>query len=99
MRIAQIRSVSSLGDVDLDNDNVDVHVHLEDGRVYSFLLATPKNIYWCMDNERIDYFFGVPPVLVRQLTADNIRRALEAIIAEDSGKWLQIYGVLQGPTT
>jgi hypothetical protein len=99
MRIAQIRPVSSLGDVDLDNDNVDVHVHLEDGRVYSFLLATPKNIYWCMDNERVDYFFGVPPVLVRQLTADNIRRALEAIIAEDSGKWLQIYGVLQEPTT
>jgi hypothetical protein len=99
MRIAQIRPVSSLGDVDPDNDNVDVHVHLEDGRVYSFLLATPRNIYWCMDNERIDYFFGVPPVLVRQLTADNIRRALEAIVAEDSGKWLQVYGVLQEQTT
>jgi uncharacterized membrane protein YpjA len=99
MRIAQIRPVSPLGDVHLDNDNVDVQVHLEDGRVYSFLLATPKNIYWCMDNERIDYFFGVPPVFVRQLTADNIRRALEAIIAEDSGKWLQVYGVLQEQTT
>jgi hypothetical protein len=95
MRIVRIRPLSPLGDLDVDNGNVDVHVHLDDGRVYSFLLATPKNIYWCMDNERVDFFFGVPPVFVRQLTADNIRRALDAIITENSGKWLEVYGVLQ----
>jgi hypothetical protein len=95
MRIVRIQPLSPLEEVDADDDNIDVHVHLEDGRVYSFLLATPKNIYWCMDNERIDYFFGVPPVFVRQLTTDNIKRALDAIITENSGKWLEVYGVLQ----
>jgi hypothetical protein len=95
MRIVQIQPISPLVDKDADNSNVDVHVYLDDGRVYSFLFATPKNIYWCMDNERADYFFGVPPVLVRKLTADNIRQALDAIIAEDSDKWLKVYGVLQ----
>jgi len=95
MRIVGIRIISPMGDVDVENDNVDVHMHLEDGRVYSFLFATPKNIYRCMDNERIDFFFGVPPILVRQLTTENIRRALEALIAEDSDKWLEVYGVLQ----
>jgi hypothetical protein len=95
MRIVRIQPLSSLGDLDVDDDNIDVHVHLEDGRVYSFLLATPKNIYWCMDNEQRDYFLGVPPIFVRQLTADNIRRALDAIISEDGGKWLQVYGVVQ----
>jgi hypothetical protein len=95
MKIVRIRTGSPLEDLDVDNDNVDVNVHLEDCRVYSFLVATPKNIYWCMDNERIDYFLGVPPVFVRQLSADNIRRALDAIITEDSGKWRQVYGVPQ----
>ncbi len=95
MRIVQIQPISPLEDEDADNGNVDVHVHLDDGRVYSVLFATPKNIYWCMDNERTDYFFGVPPVLVRKLSTGNIRQALDAIIAEDSGKWLKVYGVLQ----
>ena len=43
-------------DVDPENDNIDVHIHLDDGRVFSLLVATPNNIFWCMDNEQSDYY-------------------------------------------
>jgi hypothetical protein len=38
--LLEIEYVSPLDDVDPENDNIDVHVRLDDGRVYSFLLAT-----------------------------------------------------------
>ena len=78
-----------------DDDNVDVLLRLDDGRVYSFLVATPKNIYWCMQNESLDYWFGEPPVFVRTLTVEAIEKALRAIVNEDEGNWLPVYGTRQ----
>lgn len=80
---------------DPDDDNVDVHLRLDDGRAYSFLVATPRNIYWCVQNEGIEYYFGVPPVFVKRLTPQTINQALNAIVEEDGGKWLAVYGSLQ----
>jgi uncharacterized membrane protein YpjA len=94
MRIKQIKYVSPIEEANPENDNIDVHVYLDDGRIYSFIVATPNNIYWCMDNEEIDYFFGFPPVFVKLLTTDNIEKALNAIFAERT-KWLGVYGTLQ----
>jgi hypothetical protein len=48
-----------------------------------------------MQNEGLDYFIGIPPVFVHILTADNIERALKAVITENDGRWLEIYGTLQ----
>jgi hypothetical protein len=45
-----------------------------------------------MENEGIDYFFGEPMLFVKCLTAENIERAVQAIVTEDNGKWLSIYG-------
>lgn len=45
-----------------------------------------------MDNEGKDYFFGEPVVFVKRLTQDNVERAVIAIVAEDDGKWLSVYG-------
>jgi hypothetical protein len=90
----QIAFVSAESEIDPDDDNVDVHVRLDDGREYSLLLATPKNIYKCMDNESIDYFFGVPPLLVRRLTRDNAERAIRALLSEP--RFLNVYATLQG---
>ncbi|MFZ0806299.1 MAG: hypothetical protein WAN03_08960 [Candidatus Sulfotelmatobacter sp.] len=42
--------------------------------------------------EQIDYFFGSPIVFVKSLTADNIEKAAKAIVAEDGGRWLTVYG-------
>ncbi|HXG95240.1 MAG TPA: hypothetical protein VNN73_23085 [Blastocatellia bacterium] len=95
MKIIEVKYLSPLEENNPENDNIDVLMTLDDGRVYSFVIATPNNIYWCMENEGIDYFFGIPPVLVKSITRENIERALEALITENDGKWLDVYGTLQ----
>jgi len=45
-----------------------------------------------MENEGTDYFFGDPTVFVKNLTKENIEKAMERIVAEDGGKWLTVYG-------
>jgi hypothetical protein len=94
-KINQIRLVSE--PTDIENDNIDVHLYLDDGRVYSLIVSTPNNIYWCMENESRSYFFGFPPLFVRELSRENISIALEALVSQDNGKWLAIYGALQDP--
>jgi len=57
----RIEFVSPVEEIDPENDNIDVFLHLEDGRTFSFLIATPNNIYRCMDNEGLDRFISYPP--------------------------------------
>jgi hypothetical protein len=95
MEIKNVHPVSALDECDIENDNLDVHVELTDGRVFSFVVATPSNIYECMQREGIDYFFGVPPVFVQKLTQENIERALKAVFTENDGQAVAFYGVLQ----
>ena len=92
MKVKCINYLSDLSDVNPDNDNLDVHVLLDDGREFTFVFATPGNVYQCMENEGVDYFFGSPTVFVKSLNAENIKRAVSAIVAEDGGRWLEIYG-------
>ena len=89
----QIDFVSPEEDINPENDNVDILVRLDDGRVYGLLVATPNNIYWCMDNEATDYYFGVPPLFVRTLTRTAVEHAVGALLEEP--RWLGLYGVLQ----
>jgi len=37
----------------------------------------------------------VPPVFVKTLSLEAIERALRAVVHEDGGKWLAVYGTLQ----
>lgn len=76
-----------------ENDNIDVQVRLDNGRVYGFLVATPNNIYWCMDNEATDHYFRVPPLFVRKLTRGCVERAIVALL--EVPQWLDVYGTLQ----
>jgi hypothetical protein len=96
--LLEIEYVSPLDDVDPENDNIDVHVRLDDGRVYSFLIATPNNIYSCMNNDGNEYFFGTPPVFVRVLDQKHVEEALRALLSEYDGRWLHTYGTLQRGT-
>jgi hypothetical protein len=91
----RIDFVSSEELINPENDNVDVIVRLDDGRIYSLLVATPNNIYWCMDNEENDYYFGEPPVFVRRLTRKMVEEAVAELIKEP--KWLDVYGSLSIP--
>ncbi len=50
----QIDFVSPEDELNPENDNAGVHVRLDDGRVFGLLVATPNNIYRCMDNEAND---------------------------------------------
>jgi hypothetical protein len=97
MKIVRLECPSSLDDIYPENDNIDIFVTLDDGRKYSFGFSTPANLYWCMDNEGLDYSFGYPEIFVRTLTFENIEKALSALLAEDAEKWLSIYGALQRP--
>jgi hypothetical protein len=63
-----INYLSDLADCNPENDNLDVHVLLDDGREFTFTVATPNNIFCCMENEGTDYFFGDPMVFVKSLT-------------------------------
>lgn len=92
VQISSITYLSDLSEANPENDNIDVHVVLADGREFTFVVATPNNIVWCMENEKADYFFGEPILFVRCLTAENIEKAIKAIVAEDNGRWLEIYG-------
>jgi hypothetical protein len=89
----RIEFLSPEAEIDPKNDNVDVLLHLDDGRSYTFVVATPNNIYWCMDNEGNDYFFGQPPLFVRRLTRESVERALGVLLKEP--RWLEVYGSLQ----
>ena len=89
----RIEFLSLEEEINPENDNVDVVLHLEDGREYTFVVATPNNIYRCMDSESIDHFFGVPPLFVRRLTRNNVELAVAALLKEPD--WLEVYGTLQ----
>jgi hypothetical protein len=93
--LADIQYVSPLEEVNSANDNIDVHIHLTDGRIYSLLVATPNNIYQCMASDGIDYYFGTPPLLVKSLTDECVKKAVVALLSEGSGRWLDVYGALQ----
>ena len=100
MKIQRISYLSPIEDVDPENDNVDVCVEFDDGSARSFLIATPNNIFWCMENEGADYFFSYPPpVFVNRLTAENVERALKALLKEKKEFWLDLYGVRQKSNT
>lgn len=95
MEAVDIRFVSPLEEVNPENDAVDVHVRLNDGRVFSFDVATPNNIFFSMEIEGTDYYFGVPTVFVRLLNRECVEKAIRAILTRDDGRWLDVYGTLQ----
>lgn len=92
VKIRSIEYLCDLSEVNSENDNLDVHVVLEDDREFTFVIATPNNVFWCMENEGSDYFLGEPMLFVKSLTNENIEKAIKAILVEDNGRWLNIYG-------
>jgi hypothetical protein len=46
-----------------------------------------------MENDGVDFFFGVPPLFVRKLTRDSVERAITALL--DDSRGLETYGTLQ----
>ncbi|MGG3835839.1 hypothetical protein ABEV00_02295 [Paenibacillus thiaminolyticus] len=92
MRIIDIQYPTSLDKIkDIQNDNIDVFVTLEDGMTYTLVVTTPKNYYWYMENEGLDFVPASPPdIIVKELTEENIRKALENFV-EGNAYWLKLY--------
>ncbi|MCY6485400.1 hypothetical protein OW763_13775 [Clostridium aestuarii] len=63
---------------DIENDNIDVFVTLEDEMTYTLTVTTPKKLLWYMDKENVNCMPAAQPdIIVRSLTEENIREALE----------------------
>ncbi|WP_207856947.1 hypothetical protein [Lucifera butyrica] len=92
LKINKIKYPVPLSDIkDIENDNIDVFVELEDGITYTVVVSTPKNLMWYMDKEEMNYINPSPPfIIVRTLTEDNIKNALESF-AEKDAYWLKLY--------
>ncbi|MHB2019688.1 MAG: hypothetical protein ACYCW6_22315 [Candidatus Xenobia bacterium] len=75
-----IRSIW-MGEVsNLQNDNTDVIVELQDGRKYTFTAFTPTNLVTQMAREGQGWFVCDDLLVVRELTEENVRGAVEQIL-------------------
>lgn len=90
MRVKKIEYPTNLSQTNVENDNIDVFAELEDGVTYTVVVSTPNNFYEYMSREKVDYYCGVPDIIVKMLTKDNIERAIEKY-AEDDAYWLKYY--------
>lgn len=76
---------------DIYNDNIDIFVELDDGITYTIVVTTPKFFYSYMDKEGLNYIPASPPeIIVRSLTVENIRSAVESYL-ENNAYWLKLY--------
>lgn len=91
MKVIKIEYPTQLSELkDIKDDNIDVFVELDDGITYTVVVSTPKNYYNYMEKENIDFYCGVPDVIVKEITHDNIERAIIKY-AEDNAYWLKYY--------
>ena len=92
MKIKKISYAEPLAKIkDIENGNIDVFVEDDKGMVYTFVVTTPKNYYWYMDKEGLDFIPASPPdIIVRSLTEENIKKAIESYL-EENGYWFKVY--------
>ena len=96
MKVIEIEIPTPLSEIeDVEDDNIDVFVELEDGTLCTVVVSTPKNYYSLMEKEQKDYYCGVPDIIVKKLTIDNIERAIKEY-ASDDAYWLKFYHISGG---
>ena len=91
MKVVKIEFPIKLSQIDdIENDNLDVFVELEDGFTYVVVIFTPKNYYWYMEKENTNHYCGAPAIIVKKLTEEIIREAINEY-AKDDAYWLKYY--------
>ena len=76
----------------IEHQNIDVFIELEDGYTYVLVVATPKNIKYLMEKDKINYFEpGHPFLIVKELTKEIIEEAAKAYAKESDEYWLKFY--------
>ena len=92
MVVKRITFPTQLEDIkDIDDDNIDVFVELDDGYIYTVVVATYKNIVTQMDEMKNDFLeAGSPFIVVKKLTKEVIEQAINSF-AKDDAYWLKLY--------
>ena len=83
---------TSLDDINADNDNIDILVRAENGKQYTFVIATPDNVKYLMQKENTPFLKpGLPFLFVEKINETNIRMLLDSLL-EESEQLIRIYG-------
>lgn len=83
---------TSLEQIDPDNDNIDILVQTENGKQYTFVVATPDNLKYLMYKDEISFLKpGLPFLFVEKLTHTNIQNVIKSLLEEDE-QLIRIYG-------
>lgn len=83
---------TSLDDINADNDNIDILVRAENGKQYTFVIATPDNVKYLMQKENTPFLKpGSPFLFVEKINKTNIRMLLDSLL-EESEQLIRIYG-------
>ncbi|WP_055107858.1 hypothetical protein [Paenibacillus ihumii] len=91
MRVLNISYPTPLSEIlNKDNDNIDVFIELEDGSKITLVVSTPENLISQMNKENVNYLTAPQPeIIVKSLTHENIKRAIEECVDEDAF-WLKL---------
>lgn len=91
MKIKKIEYPTELSKIDKYNDNIDVFVETEDNQYFTMTVCTPKFYESYMDKEKIDFISaGSPDIIVKELTDEIIRKALEDY-CKYNGYWMKAF--------
>ena len=83
---------TSLEQIDPVNDNIDILVQTENGKQYTFVVATPDNLKYLMNKDKISFLKpGLPFLFVEKLTHTNIDDVVQSLLEEDE-QLIRIYG-------
>lgn len=83
---------ANLNQINPLDDNIDVLVQLEDGRQYTFVVATPDNLKSLMRKDNLPYLRpGLPFLFVERLDEPSIRLLLDVLLKEGDAL-LRLYG-------
>jgi len=93
MRVKKISFPIPLTNIeDIYDDNIDVFVDLENGRSYTVIVGTYKNILSLLNQENSNFLPpGEPIIMVRKLTMEVIEEAIEAYAKHRDGYWLKLH--------
>ena len=74
------------------DDNIDVFVELENGRSYTVIVGTYKNILSLMNQDNSNFLLpGDLTIFVKELTIEVIEEAIQAYTKENDGYWIRLY--------
>ena len=80
-----------ISEVDPIDDNIDVCIKLG-GKIYTMVVATPKNLETLMKNDGNGFLMPCAPfAVVEKITEENIQKLVKAFL-EDDPAYLKIYG-------